>query len=328
MAPVGTADHLRDWFLQAIEVDGSVASSLDTVLGDLQAKAAFVTALKQAMAPLKPGGSDAITDLAGQIKALENTLRFRLGILRAERPAAWFRTPVMTSSGPFSSTLLDQAVFAPYAENDVLKVKAQLEWLWQNRQADMWPFTDQSPCLWRTLLQLNADLARIARLTAPYSEFSLETLPDGLPMILDSRALRAFLLNVRHEIIAARERLQLCHAELRKKSEELWLAQANNVQATSSKPRGRTQVHADSVRDEMRRRREQRLRPLLSPAEQKAMAVLGFSEPPTSEDLRRRYLELAKKLHPDRSGGSDGPFKELASAYNQLMARLDGPSQA
>lgn len=322
MAPAETADYLRDWFVDAIAVEGSVADSLDCVLRDLQAKTAFVAAIKQAMAPPKPGGCDAISDLANRIRALENTLRFRLGILRADRPAAWFRAPVMTSSGPFSSTLLDEAVFAPYATTECAQVKTQLASLWQHRRAEHWPFLDDTPCLWRTLLSLNAELATVTRLAVPYAELSLETLPDGLPTKLESRALRAFLLNVRQEVLATRERLKLCYEQLLNKSEELWSAQAT-APASATKPRGRTQAQADSVRDELRRRREQRLRPLLSPAEQKALAILGLSEMPTSEDLRRRYLDLAKKLHPDRSGGSDGPFKELASAYTQLLARLE-----
>jgi hypothetical protein len=324
MAAPGTGEPIRDWFLGAIETDGSVDDCLGAVLRDLELKGAFVRGLQKCMAPKKRGGPDAVSDLSMRIKALENTLRFRLGILRAERPAAWFRAPVTTSSGPFSSTLLDEPVLARYEVEDVGHVKAELTRLWQERRVGKLPFRDDGPCLWRTLLGLSAELAELVRLPSPYEDLSLDTLPDALPPALESRALRAFLLNVRNELLLARERLSSCHRDLRQKCEELWAAQ--EAGAPSPRPRGKTQAQADSVREELRRRRENRLRFSLTTADQRALAYLGFDELPSADALRRRYLELAKKLHPDRAGGEDGPFKELASAYSRLMTRLESPA--
>jgi hypothetical protein len=323
MAAPGTGEPIRDWFLGAIEADGSVDDCLGAVLRDLELKSAFVRGLQKCMAPKKRGGPDAVSDLSMRIKALDNTLRFRLGILRAERPAAWFRSPATTSSGPFSSTLLDEPVLAPYEVEDVGHVKAELALLWQERRAGKLPFRDDGRCLWRTLLGLNAELAGLLRLPSPYDDLSLDTLPDALPPALESRALRAFLLNVRNEVLLARERLSSCYRELRQKCEELWAAQ--EAGALPPRPRGQTQAQADSVREQLRKRRENRLRFSLTTADQRALACLGFDELPSADALRRRYLELAKKLHPDRAGGEDGPFKELASAYSRLMTRLESP---
>ena len=52
--------------------------------------------------------------------------------------------------------------------------------------------------------------------------------------------------------------------------------------------------------------------------DREALDVFGFVDYPTHDELRRRYLELAKKLHPDAVGGSDDEFKHLSKAYHHL----------
>ena len=327
MTAADTNEPRQDWFLGAIKADGTVDDCLEAVRRELEAKSSFLIGLKQVMAPRRKGGLDAVSELAARIKALENTLRFRLGILRADRPVTWFRAPVTTTSGPFSSALLDEPVFAPYDSRDLERVKAALNHLWQERRADPCPFESEIPCLWRTLLTLNAELSTLTKLPAPYAYLSLESLPDDLPPILESRSLRAFLLNVRNEVLSARARLATCHRDLRTKSEELWVVQAS-VEPRLRRPQGQTQAHAESVREEMRRRRENRRLFMMNAADQRALSYLGFEQLPSADDLRRRYLELAKKLHPDRSGGDGDAFKELASAYSRLLARYEGAANS
>lgn len=327
MVAVETHDPTKDWFLGAIESDGSVDDCLEVVRLELEAKSQFVIALKQMMAPRRKGGLDAISDLSLRIKALENTLRFRLGILHPERPMAWFRAPATTTTGPFASALLDEPVLGPYDLGDVEQIKTDLNLMWQERRATPLPFQSDGPSLWRTLLSLNAELHSLMQLPAPYEHLSLAALPENLPVKLESRALRAFLLNVRNELVTARDRLIDCHGALRKKCEELWAVQATTEPRTQRR-RGQTQAHAESVREELRRRRESRWRLLLTGADQRALKCLGFDELPPADTLRRRYLELAKKLHPDRPGGDDHAFKEIASAYSQLLARYEAVSNS
>lgn len=320
----------RDWFLAAIESNGTVAESLTAVLAELEARAGFITVLKLALSGKNPKGVDAITELGGKIKSLENTLRFRLGILRPERPQAWFRAPAATSTGPFSSTLLEEPVFAPYDPADTERVRVSLSDCYRLRTTESLPFKDQSSCLWRTLLAYAEELAAIAKLAGPFEGLDLGELPDGLPPGLESRALRAFLMNVKAEVTANRERLDACYRQLWETSEKFWAHQLEEQKLKRAKegqerPRVKNAA-ADAMREELKKRRAaDQLKPLLTPADLDAMKFMGFDELPTTEMLRHRYLAMAKRLHPDRQGGSDYAFKILSTAYAHLTARLDAP---
>lgn len=320
----------RDWFLPAIESNGTVAECLGAVLSELEQRAGFITVLKLALSGKNPKGVDAITELAQKIKGLENTLRFRLGILRPERAAAWFRAPAATSTGPFSSTLIEEPVFAPYDPADVERVRVGLSDCFRLRTTESLPFKDQSGCLWKTLLGYAEDLAAICKLAGPFEGLDLAELPDNLPPGLESRALRAFLINVRTEVLASRERLEACYKQLWETSEKLWTHQLEELKQKRAKegqerPRVKNSA-ADSMREELKKRRaEGTLKPLLTPADLDAMKFMGFEELPTNEMLRHRYLAMAKRLHPDRQGGSDYAFKILSTAYAHLTARLDAP---
>lgn len=318
----------RDWFVAAIECEGSVGACLASVLAELGRRADFVAALKRNLELTGARGIDAISDVGQRLKGLENTLRFRLGILRPERQAAWFRAPATTSGGPFSSAVLEEPVFAPYDAAAWSQVKGALEAAWQARSAGNLPFQDASACLWRTLLGYAETLESIAVMPAPFAHLRLDTLPDGMPQDLESRALRAFLINVRGELIATRERLSACYLQLWEASEKLWSAQAlaELRKASEQPPRARAASAADDVREEFKRRRAHTdARRMLTPADIDALRFMGFETIPTSNDLRQRYLAMAKRLHPDLQGGSDMQFKNLTRAYERLTTRVSSP---
>lgn len=46
--------------------------------------------------------------------------------------------------------------------------------------------------------------------------------------------------------------------------------------------------------------------------------VLGLEESATDEDIKKTYRKLAMEHHPDRNGGDDNRFKEIAEAYEIL----------
>lgn len=321
----------RDWFLAAIEAEGSVSDSLGAVLRELERRVEFVKGLKRSLEMTGARGLDAITDLGQRIRALENTLRFRLGILRPERPAAWFRSPAATTIGPFSGAVLEEPVFATYDAVDAPRVKVALETAWRERTTKNLPFKDASSCLWRTLLGYAELLERIAKLPEPFSGQRLDTLPDGLPPDLESRALRAFLINVRNEMLAARDRLDACYRQLHEASEKLWAVQSESESRRPTESEGpfrdrRPNVAADSVREEFKRRRATpQVRRMLTPVDMDALRFMGFEDIPSSLDLRQRYLTMARQLHPDLHGGSDHAFKSLTRAYEHLTGRLDAP---
>ncbi len=320
----------RDWFLAAIESAGTVAESLSAVLAELETRSGFITALKLALSGKNPKGIDAITELGVKIKSLENTLRFRLGILRPERAQAWFRAPAATSTGPFSSTLLEEPVFAPYELDETERVRVSLSDCYRLRTTESLPFKDLSSCLWRTLLSYAEELAGVSKLAGPFEGLDLAELPEGLPPGLESRALRAFLLNVRAEVVGNRDRLDACYRQLWETSEKLWahqLAELKQQRAASGQERPRVKnAAADAMREELKKRRAaDALKPLLTPADLDALKFMGFDGLPSTELLRHRYLAMAKRLHPDRQGGSDYAFKILSTAYAHLAARLEAP---
>lgn len=55
-----------------------------------------------------------------------------------------------------------------------------------------------------------------------------------------------------------------------------------------------------------------------------ALAVLGLTDPVSSEEIMRRYRELAMRLHPDRGGDAES-FQRLLSA-RRVLERCGGQS--
>ncbi len=56
-----------------------------------------------------------------------------------------------------------------------------------------------------------------------------------------------------------------------------------------------------------------------------ALAVFGLNDPVNAREIRRRYRELAMRLHPDRGGDAEA-FRRL-SAAKQVLERSDGYRQ-
>lgn len=313
----------RDWFLPAIESDKGVGGYLEAVIDELQSRAQFIHALKQNLDQKLPSGLDSITNLSQKIRGLENTLRFRLGILRPERPQAWFRASAVTTAGPFSSTIINEPVFAPYEPFDVDKLQAELRKCWDASTNKVYTFQDSSSCLWRTLLAMKWEHELICRLKAPFDDMRLDVLPDHLPARFESRALRAFLLNVRNEVQGLRLRLDHCYNQLIECSMRFWEYQKKHIfnaeQARSWRPQ--SNQTADSVREELRKRRANQAQ-FLTPGDINALRFMGFQDLPNHSQLRQRYIELAKKMHPDRFGGEDQSFKQLSQSYSHLLERI------
>jgi len=43
----------------------------------------------------------------------------------------------------------------------------------------------------------------------------------------------------------------------------------------------------------------------------------------TKEDVRRKYLKLSRKYHPDMEGGTTEKFQEIREAYEVLVEYMD-----
>jgi hypothetical protein len=300
-----------DWFVPAIAAEGSVDQCLQVVQADLKLKADFVELLRFALRAEDGSAQDAVTSLQNSLAPLETTLRFRLEMLRPERPGAWFRAPVATVVGPFAASLLPAPVFGQFPLDNWKEVKTQIELAYQEGDPVKLPFQDSSPNLWRMLVEKRRSYLKITRLPRleGTGKLNLDTLPDGLPEALDSRSMRAFLLNVRTEIWKVRDRIDACYQTLNRGCEKFWVGLANRPQT------------ADEVRDSFRKRRESRLHTMRAP-DRDALAYFGFTDYPDATALRKRYHELAKKLHPDRGSGDAEQFVRLQAAYERLQKRL------
>jgi len=61
----------------------------------------------------------------------------------------------------------------------------------------------------------------------------------------------------------------------------------------------------------------------LSPADRRALAVLGLDQDADRRGLRQRYSELVRKFHPDRNGGDrsmEKALQEVIAAYQHLKS--------
>jgi len=56
---------------------------------------------------------------------------------------------------------------------------------------------------------------------------------------------------------------------------------------------------------------------------QKAVESLELISLRTKEDVRRKYLKLSRKYHPDMEGGSTEKFQEINKAYEVLVEYMD-----
>ncbi|RXJ80508.1 DnaJ domain-containing protein [Arcobacter sp. F2176] len=56
---------------------------------------------------------------------------------------------------------------------------------------------------------------------------------------------------------------------------------------------------------------------------QKAVDALGIITKLDYKGLRKNYLRLSKKYHPDAEDGSEEKFKEVNEAYNLLKAYIE-----
>ncbi len=55
----------------------------------------------------------------------------------------------------------------------------------------------------------------------------------------------------------------------------------------------------------------------------KSVETLELLSLTTQEDVRKKYLKLSRKYHPDMEGGSTQKFQEIRKAYEILVAYME-----
>lgn len=309
----------KDWFLPAIESDGSVRNSFDAVLNELKLRAELMVQLRERLTSSEHE-LDSLSILSREAKELENTLRFRLGILQAERPVAWFRKAPNKDFGPFRTSMLTAPVFSEYGAEDVDAVGSALKRCWEQAQTGPIPFRDPGESLWSILLGHRAQLNSMASLVGPFAGLRLDQPCIDLPSYIESPSLRAFMVNVCGEFVGVKDRLQLCFDHLWSASEKLWAFQRRQVKANSNQHHFRqTSAGRTESTGGQKRQSGSTARALgISYSEMEALRYMGFREHPNDASLKQRYYEMAKQLHPDRQGGNEESFKMLNRAYQIL----------
>jgi hypothetical protein len=332
-------DHFKamDWFYPAFDKKCSVHQSLQKVIDIEKFRIELAQALQRNLSPSQAQRCDLLTDLRRRIAVFHNTLQFRLGMLAPERRGAWFRESMKATHGPFGTQLLDVPVFNEFKVEAINQLKTAIIQGFKEGSNLKLPFLHEGECLWSTLLQLKSEYTRICELTlASGRRFQLETLADSLPTEIDSLALRTFLLNVKQSLLGARTALDECYHELWTASLTFW----NHMAASETqREKARFQSHTETQREKARfqshteaHRQRESIRqrrasmkdapPPLSIKERRALEFMALADYPDQETLKKRYRQLARKLHPDAPGGKEEEFKKLTEFYEVLSDGL------
>jgi len=56
---------------------------------------------------------------------------------------------------------------------------------------------------------------------------------------------------------------------------------------------------------------------------EKAVEIFGLIGVENKDDIRKKYLKLSKKFHPDMPDGNEKKFQDINKAYEILKAYLD-----
>lgn len=327
-----TPTQPRDWFLGAIEAQGNVHHCLQVVIDELAKKQQFVAALQHSLHQSSGDRSDHLSQLGNQLRLLGQTFQIRLGLLSPERELSWFRKSIARTGGPFASHIYCDPVFLPYDLSKIDQVVHSLTAAFTSRSPldaynPIWQKSKEigSPddtCLWIRLLSLNAQLDSYCKVSfgsGPFSPFRLDQIPEQFEASLESRPLRAFLLNVQGEILSLRSQLDQAYKKLLESSQGLWKTQRVRLQSKAQSYSGAKRQNGFDTSSESYSQPPPPVH--LSSKQRASLQFMGFEEFPDQQGLRRRYLELAKKLHPDVINGQDEEFKVLLESYRCLQNR-------
>ena len=293
-----------DWFLPAIQSEGTVSDCLTIVARQEEARLYFIKALKKALCSQQGTCSDSINYLRQQVLSVQKSCDLRLGVLSGARPQAWFRPSNATEWGPFPGAVHKESIFIEITPERAKKLRNELISAWQERSSHI-PSLPEGNCLWRRLLILNERWATICQLQEPYQDLRLDELPEALPDDLTCRSLEAFLSKVRGAVDLTRGELDRCFQNLFTASEQ-FLLQYYQPRPQDGRKSARAQTPQDRVLD-------------------RSLEFMSFRHTPDMPDLRKRYLELAKICHPDMSEGDEGRFKDLTFHYKRILKAIQGP---
>lgn len=300
-----------DWF--ALGLGDDIGAGLKGVLEQEEAKIHFVRALKTALVNPIPHAPDRIRLLHDDVKALDKTLRLRVGMLPLDRPQAWFRASSQSEKdkSPIGGIAFHDPIFMAFDEAEAMTLRRLLPAYWQQRVVATDRY-DPGLSLWGRLLILNKRLHVLNTMRAPFQDIALDEMPEAIPDALSSPALIQFGTQIAQRIKLCRKDLEASYAFLWSRSESFLYARHLHSMAYKTRTRPQAEDREASAPPLAKRK--------LSPLEE-ALLFMSFSRLPSFDDLRQRYRAMAAALHPDR-GGCEERFKLLTLHYQALLKQL------
>lgn len=289
---------MYDWFLPAVTTAGSVDAGLKAVVDAEEQRLLFAKCLRHSLCFANPSRLDRISQLKIDLASLKKTLDHRLGMLRVDMAGAWFRESFPSQLGPFSSEVSLAPMLPQIAPHLARKARNEIVNLWETRHAssDLLP---HGGYLWSRLLSCNARWAAINQMTEPFADLRLDELPEALPDILATTSLNAYLKRVAEAMKVTRSELNVAFHDFFKSTEDFLLGYYRRPSSAARPEQRRQGAIADSLR------------------------FMNFTGTPSSRELKKRYFELAKKLHPDAAGGDSQRFQMLTSHYKRILKNLN-----
>lgn len=310
----------NDWFAPAVLEQGSVSHCLEAVESFAMERIDLIKQIKTSLVSPTDTKTDRLTLFGRRVATIQQTIKSRCEILRVENTQAWFRVPVVTTTGPFQKEGLRLSVFGKYNLNDCTLVSKSIKKAWYEKNADVLLF-DGANCLWGELIRSKKMFYDIIELNGKYDGFTLLDLVDKVDESHMTDSFRAFLNNVSKEVSRVSTALEATYDVLWAASEKFWVYQGEAQKKLDE------EIYTDEasrIREAFKKRREGASRTRQTTAvssERKALKLMGLAVVPSADELKKKYRELARVLHPD-AGGDEARFKDLTEAYQLLVSKI------
>lgn len=294
----------QDWFQLAFETKGTLESCLDVVAEDLVLKLEFLNSIRKNLTT-KEGNSDRLSELLLTVLKMEYSLSYRLGLLHSSNLGGWFKAFQFPLSQPFKSDIFKEAIFSPFFKDSIPTLKSQIRKSYEDGTIYPIPFTDKEPCLWLKLLELNKEFKYINEIYILKEKFTLTQSPLLIPSSIASEKVILFLKRLSLKSIEIKGIIETCYKLLWDSSIIFWNhletkpnfnGQKSNKSYKKAPPPPKPYPHMTDTH----------------------LRTLNFLTLPNKVQLRSRYLEMAKQVHPDITGGPDEEFKILYKSFRFL----------
>ena len=300
-------DLKSDWFCGAYE-QKSVDSGLKLVESTTRQRLVFVESLRKSLKG-SSSGEDSISELIAKTEKFQKTLELRLPLLDYKRKDSWLREYTNNMSQAFFSTeISSHPVFLSFKLENSKALLRQIYLAWDNKKSHLASLFNVGDCLLLDLLRLNETWHHIDSFSELFPSLKLSQYDGKVNSFVDSKALDAYLLNVRKHLLMARKDIDSSFEYFMDHAHP-FLKHQIKLSREFEESRSKFYKHNDDFSKG-------------STPYEKAMKFMGFTRQPQKEELKKAYRLLAKKYHPDCPGGSAEMFKLLSESFQQIAAKI------